>query len=100
MANHTSLQRPPAGERYDPTAIDATGATLGHVLTAVSDGSGGQRAGYAALTGGSGGTSTRNADAFTAARQAVDDARMIAGTSTPSAIDELQVQLLSQFYGA
>ena len=52
MANPTSLARPPAGERFDPTAIDATGATLGHVLTAVSDGSGGQRAGYAATAAG------------------------------------------------
>jgi hypothetical protein len=52
MANPTSLRRPPVGKRYDPTAIDATGATLGHVLTAVDDGSGGQRAGYAASPGG------------------------------------------------
>jgi hypothetical protein len=48
MAAPKKLKRPAAGSRYDPTAIDATGATLGDVLTAVSDGSGGQRAGYAA----------------------------------------------------
>lgn len=52
MANPKSLQRPPAGERFDPTAIDATGATLGQALIAVSDGSGGQRAGYGAPSGG------------------------------------------------
>ena len=52
MADPKSLFKPPAGERIDPTSIDAKGATLGHVLTAVSDGSGGQRAGYAAQSGG------------------------------------------------
>lgn len=52
MATPISLFRPVAGERIDPTSIDATGATLGDVLTAVSDGSGGKRAGYAAPSGG------------------------------------------------
>ena len=55
MANPKSLQRPPAGERYDPTAIDATGATLGQVLTAVTDGSGGQRSGWEDAPDSSGG---------------------------------------------
>lgn len=52
MADPDFLERPSAGGRYDPTAIDATGATLGDVLTAVSDGSGGKRAGYAAPSSG------------------------------------------------
>lgn len=43
MADPISLRRPPAGARYDPNAIDAKGATLGDVLTAVTDGSGGKR---------------------------------------------------------
>lgn len=43
------LDAPPEGARYDPTAIDATGATLGDYLGAVSDLSGGQRAGYLPL---------------------------------------------------
>lgn len=51
MAAPKSLRRPPAGHRYDPEAIDATGATLGAALIAVSDGTGGQRAGYGTPTG-------------------------------------------------
>jgi hypothetical protein len=54
MADPISLRRPPAGHRYDPTAIDATGATLGDVLTATSDGTGGQRAAWATPAGGGG----------------------------------------------
>jgi len=49
MSDPSSLRRPRAGRSYDPTAIDATGATLGDYLGAVDDGSGGQRAGYLPL---------------------------------------------------
>jgi len=49
MSDPSSLRRPAAGRRYDPEAIDATGATLGDYLGAVDDGSGGQRAGYLPL---------------------------------------------------
>lgn len=55
MADPTSLQRPPAGERIDPTAIDATDSTLDDVFTSVSDGSGGKRGGWVSPSGGGGG---------------------------------------------
>lgn len=73
MATPISLWRPPAGQRIDPTAIDATGATLGDALSAQSDGTGGQRAGYAATSGG-----------VTSWKQAVRVATTAAGTLASS----------------
>jgi hypothetical protein len=58
MADPQFIDSSPDGGRISPESIDATGATLGHVLTAVSDGSGGQRAGYAAAAGGGGAPTT------------------------------------------
>ena len=97
MANPTSLRRPPSGHRYDPTAIDATGATLGHVLTAVSDGTGGQRAGYAAPSG----SGISLSDAIAAALEVDGNARIReASLSGGGTIDDAQIWLLAQFYGA
>lgn len=41
-----SLESPPIGRRYDPTTIDATGKTIGQVLTVIDDGSGGKRSSW------------------------------------------------------
>jgi hypothetical protein len=64
MANPTSLRRPPAGKRLDPTAIDATGTTLGDYLGSVDDGSGGKRAGFLPLPSGSTYTDEQAQDAI------------------------------------
>ena len=67
MADPNFLEKPAAGGRYDPEAVDATGTTLGDVLTSVSDGSGGKRAGWVTPSGGSSYTDEQARDAVGAA---------------------------------